>query len=501
MLGGIRNEAEETETGDEDGEDGEGDEDLAGLLLGVIQLIKVVIHEGVAEGQPLLGGMELTLHLPDEAEDIIRVEADGHAAPVRVDFHDKGLDLVVHGIIIEVLYDADDMKGAGRELMILIPDNQIEGILHAEHRYGGFIEDDAGRVGRKLREVEVAAFDDLHAEGGNIVVVDHERGHEERFPGVEGGIPEPAWLTVLIAADGGEVTGDGCVDDPGKCEHVIAKIGRAIPAEWPGIMDDEYLIPVKADFLVSDIVQLAIDDKGADDKPDGNKKLKDHEAAPEPAALEACGHLPFEYMNRLEGGKVEGGITAGETADQQHQEDEEGQEPTAEEHVGMEQFAGKLIEHRQQEDGDAKGEDEGEEAEQDGLGEELEDEVSFCRAGDLADAHFLGAVGGAGGAEVHEVDAGDQEDEHGNDGEDVNELDIAVGFELVRLIGMEVDIGEGEDAVPEMITSFLQVGDRRVDQFLEGPADMEVDDRVYILLDLGSRGAGLGKDIGIIIRT
>jgi len=127
--------------------------------------------------------------------------------------------------------------------------------------------------------------------------------------------------------------------------------------------------------------------------------------------------------------------------------------------------------------------------------------VSFCRAGDLADAHFLGAVGGAGGAEVHEVDAGDQEDEHGNDGEDVNELDIAVGFELVRLIGMEVDIGEGEDAVPEMITCFLQVGDRRVDQFLEGPADMEVDDRVYILLDLGSRGAGLGKDIGIIIRT
>ena len=66
---------------------------------------------------------------------------------------------------------------------------------------------------------------------------------------------------------------------------------------------------------------------------------------------------------------------------------------------------------------------------------------------------------------------------------------------------MEVDVGEGEDAVPEMITCFLQVSYRRVDLLLEGPADMEVDDRVYILLDLGSCGAGLDKDIGIIIST
>lgn len=124
--------------------------------------------------------------------------------------------------------------------------------------------------------------------------------------------------------------------------------------------------------------------------------------------------------------------------------------------------------------------------------------MSFCRAGDLADAHFLGAVGAASGAEVHEIDAGDQEDEHSDDREDVYELDIAVGFELTRLIGMEVHIGEGENAAPEMITRFLEVGARSVEHSLEGRADMEVDDVVYILLDLGSRGAGLGKDIGII---
>jgi len=124
--------------------------------------------------------------------------------------------------------------------------------------------------------------------------------------------------------------------------------------------------------------------------------------------------------------------------------------------------------------------------------------VSFCRAGDLADTHFSGTVGAAGGAEVHEIDAGDQEDEHGDDGEDVYILDIAVGFELTRLIGMEVHVGEGEDTAPEMITRFLEVGARNVEHSLEGRVDMEVDDCVYILLDLGSRGAGLGKDISII---
>ena len=347
LFGSIGNEAEETEAGNEDGEDGEGDEDPAGLLLGVIQFIKVVIHEGVAEGQSLLYGMELTFHLPDETEDIIRVEADGHGAPViRVDHHDKGVDLVMHGVIVEILYDADDMIGDSLEQIIVIVDNQIERVLHAEHRYGGFIEEDGGGVGRKLREVEVAAFDHLHAEGGNIMVVDLECGHEDHLPGVERGIPEPALLPVLAASDGGDVGGDGGVGDPGKGEQVLAKIGRAIPAERPGIMDDEYLIPIEADFLISNIVQLAIDDEGAYDEANRNKKLKDHQAAAEPAAPEACGYLSFQYLDRLKGGKVEGGVAACETADHQHQQDEDGQEPAAEEHVGMERFAGKLIEHR-----------------------------------------------------------------------------------------------------------------------------------------------------------
>ena len=82
----------------------------------MIQFIKVVIHEGVAEGQPLFGGMELTFHLPDEAGNIIHVEADGHAGPVRpVNHHGKGMNLVTHGVIVEILYDADDMIGDSLE--------------------------------------------------------------------------------------------------------------------------------------------------------------------------------------------------------------------------------------------------------------------------------------------------------------------------------------------------------------------------------------------------
>ncbi len=347
LFGSIGDETEKSETGNEDSEDGESDEDPAGMLLGVIQFIKVVIHEGVDEGQPLLFGMELTFHLPDETEDIIRVEADGHAAPViRVDHHEKGMDLVMHGVIVEILYNADNMIGDSPEQIVVIVEDQIERVFYAERRYGGFIEEDGGGVGRKLREVEIAAFDHLHAEGRNIMVVDPERSHEDRLLGVERGIREPAFLPVLATTDGGEVGGDGCVGDPGKCEQVIAKIGRAIPAERPGTMDDEYLIPVEADLLISNIVQLAIDDEGAYDKPNRNKKLKDHQAAAEPAAFETCGYLSFQYIDRLKGGKVESRIAACENADQQYQEDKDGQEPAAVEHVGMKRFAGKLIEHR-----------------------------------------------------------------------------------------------------------------------------------------------------------
>jgi len=62
LLSSIGDETEKPKAGDQDGKDGEGDEDLAGLLVGMIQFIKVVIHEGVAEGQELVI-FEVTLRL------------------------------------------------------------------------------------------------------------------------------------------------------------------------------------------------------------------------------------------------------------------------------------------------------------------------------------------------------------------------------------------------------------------------------------------------------
>jgi len=85
--------------------------------------------------------MELTFHLPDKTEDIIRMEADGHAAPViGVDHHDKGVDLIMHGVIVEILYDADNMIGDNLEQIIVIVKDQIERVFYAERRYGGLIE-------------------------------------------------------------------------------------------------------------------------------------------------------------------------------------------------------------------------------------------------------------------------------------------------------------------------------------------------------------------------
>ncbi len=309
MVGNLR--PKRPRRGNKDGEDGEGDEYPAGLLLSVVQSVKIGIHEAVAKGQSRVCGMELTAHLPDETGDIIGVEANGHAAPViHVGHHHKGVYLVMHGVIVEVLYNADYMKSerleviqlARLELIRPVVEEHIERVFHAEHCRCGFIEDDGRGVGRKLRRVEVAAFYYLHAEGGNIMLIGIERGHEGHFPGIERGIPEPARLTVLVATIGGEVARDGCIGDRGKAEQVVAKVCGTSLAERPGIMDNEYLIPIEADFLISDILQLAIDDEGADDEANRNKKLKHHQAVTQPAAFEACGHLSFQYLYRLKGG-------------------------------------------------------------------------------------------------------------------------------------------------------------------------------------------------------
>ena len=85
--------------------------------------------------------------------------------------------------------------------------------------------------------------------------------------------------------------------------RLLRRLGRTIPAERPGTMDDEYLIPVEADFLTSNIVQLAVNEtERADDEANRNKKLKDHQATTEPGcvSLKPAGHLSFQYIEPAE---------------------------------------------------------------------------------------------------------------------------------------------------------------------------------------------------------
>jgi hypothetical protein len=116
LFGGIGNEAEEAEAGDEDGEDREGDEDLAALLLGVIELVEIIIHERIVERDIWPDGVKLGFYLTDEAEDVIGLKSGGDGAKVLIVpciyIEDKGVDGIVHGIVVEILYDADHVKSA-----------------------------------------------------------------------------------------------------------------------------------------------------------------------------------------------------------------------------------------------------------------------------------------------------------------------------------------------------------------------------------------------------
>ena len=125
LFGGISNEAEEAEAGDEDGEDCEGDEDLATLLLGVIELVEIIIHERIVERDVWPDGVIFGFHLTKEAEDVIGLKTYGDGAKVLIVpciyIEYKGVDLIVHGIVVEILYDADHVKSARFDFFVGVP--------------------------------------------------------------------------------------------------------------------------------------------------------------------------------------------------------------------------------------------------------------------------------------------------------------------------------------------------------------------------------------------
>ena len=122
------------------------------------------------------------------------------------------------------------------------------------------------------------------------------------------------WGGIPAATDGGKVGSDRCVGDAAEGEEFFTECLGAIRTQNPGAMNDECLVAVEPNLLIADIVQLAVDDDGADDQADGDNELKCHKGAAERATFHPCGHFAFEHFDGLEGGQVEGGIAAGEEA-------------------------------------------------------------------------------------------------------------------------------------------------------------------------------------------
>src|SRR6185312_3710138 len=128
-------------------------------------------------------------------------------------------------------------------------------------------------------QVEIPAFDHLHAEGWNIMVVHKEGGHHNALLGVDVWVEGPACGVILVIAKRGQIVAYSNIGDAAQREQVFPECLGAFPAERPRVVDHQHLITVEADFLITDEIQLAVNDEGANDKPDGNNELKDDEAA------------------------------------------------------------------------------------------------------------------------------------------------------------------------------------------------------------------------------
>ena len=136
--------------------------------------------------------------------------------------------------------------------------------------------------------------------------------------------------------------------------------------------EDEDLVPVEADLLVLDVPELAEDDERPDDQDDRDRELEDDEEAPDEAALHALSQFPLEDRRRYEGGDKERWVGPGQKGDPRDKAERRGR------HAGRGQkgdssicFPGELVEERQGQPDEKDGEEEGDQAEDQGLEQEL----------------------------------------------------------------------------------------------------------------------------------
>ena len=69
-----------------------------------------------------------------------------------------------------------------------------------------------------------------------------------------------------------------------------------LPAQVIRMMKYQHLLPVVANFSASYVIKLVIDNNGANDQYNGDAELKNHQAAPQPAAFKTGSYFAFQYQ-------------------------------------------------------------------------------------------------------------------------------------------------------------------------------------------------------------
>ena len=266
----------------------------------------------------------------------------------------------------------------------------------------------------------------------------------EHGPKDMGLFPGSAGQDVGVAVEGlpEEVGAVGYGNHPGLLAEGLFKCLKLI-GQVVGLLHHQHLLFGEAELLVLDIAHLFPYHEGADNQTDRDQELEHHQhAAQQRGAPVGGGLAAFEHLHRLEGGQEEGRIAAGQDADGNTQRRQCRQGVRIAEILDVERFSGQVVEEGEHQFHHDQRQNNGDEAHEYGLGQELQHQLAAVGAEGLADAHLLGPAGGAGGGQVHEVDAGNQQDRQRDHRKSVDRPGIAIGFEFPFQVGIEVDVGE-----------------------------------------------------------
>ena len=232
--------------------------------------------------------------------------------------------------------------------------------------------------------------------------------------------------------------------------------------------DGQRVLLVKTEVPSTHVVHLRDDDQGADDQPDRDGKLRHHQHPPEIDPSPPGPLRSFQHRDRRKGGEKEGRIDAGQQAHAQSHPQQPHQHTRILHVAQFQTLFCQIVEERQQHFDQHQGTDQGQQADEHRLAQELADQLPPPGAHYLAHPHLPGPLGRAGGGQVHEVDAGDQQNERGDHRKYVHVGDMAVRLQLPKYVGVQVDIDQRLEKVNEMYGGHLQqLADLAIDYLID----------------------------------